>query len=144
MKISNSLQVLANQHSDDRQRCLQIMKTISQNSNKESMKNEILQFWNVHLKKHVDAEEAVLIPFLARHRFNNEYVNVLRREHDTIRTLAQRIPLHNDGIYLYKAFLTLVDQHTYFEEFVVFRKMREDIPAEELARLDASLTASRY
>lgn len=139
MKNTNSLQVLAHQHNDDRQKCLQIMRAIDQKGNRESVKSDILNFWNSHLKKHVDTEEAVLIPFLARHQFSHEYVNVLRREHDTIRTLAQRIPMHDDGYYLYKAFLTLVDQHTYFEEFVVFRKMQEDISAHELAQLDARM-----
>lgn len=139
MKNTHSLQVLAHQHNDDRQKCLQIMRSIDQKGSRETVKTEILNFWNTHLKRHVDAEEAVLIPFLARHQFSHEYVNVLRREHDTIRTLAQRIPMHDDGYYLYKAFLTLVDQHTYFEEFVVFRKMQEDISAQELAQLDASM-----
>lgn len=139
MKNTHTMQVLAHQHNDDRQKCLQILKEINQKGNKETVKKEILNFWNTHLKKHVDAEESVLIPFLTRHQFNHEYVNILRREHDTIRTLAQRIPLHDDGYYLYKAFLTLVDQHTYFEEFVVFKKMEEDISAGELAKLDASM-----
>ena len=139
MKNNSTLQVLSNQHIDDRQKCLQIMKTINQQGNKEMVKKEIIAFWNTNLKKHVDAEESVLIPFLAKHRFNNEYVNILRREHDTIRTLAQRIPMHDDGYYLYKAFITLVDQHTGFEEEVVFRKMREEFSAQDLAALDASI-----
>jgi len=139
MKNNGTLQVLSNQHNDDRQKCLQIMRSINQQGNKEAVKNEILAFWNTNLRKHVEAEESVLIPFLAKHQFNQEFVNVLRREHDTIRTLAQRIPMHNDGSYLYKAFLTLVDQHTYFEEVVVFKKMQEDFSAQQLAQLDASM-----
>lgn len=139
MENASTLQVLSNQHIDDRQKCLQIMKSIHLLGNKEVVKKEILTFWNTNLKKHVDAEESVLIPFLAKHQFNLEYVNVLRREHDTIRTLAQRIPMHDDGYYLYKAFLTLVDQHTYFEEAVVFKKMQQDFSVQELAQLDASV-----
>jgi len=139
MKNTDTLQVLAHQHNDDRQKCLQIMSEINRQGNKEVVKKEIMSFWNTHLKKHVDAEESVLIPFLSKHQFNHEYVNVLRREHDTIRTLAQRIPMHDDGYYLYKAFLTLVDQHTYFEKEVVFKKMQEDIAAHELAQLDARM-----
>ncbi len=138
MKNNSSLQVLWNQHNDDRQKCLQIMQSIKQ-GNKEVVKKDIIAFWNTNLKKHVDAEESVLIPFLSKNQFNVEFVNVLRREHDTIRTLAQRIPMHDDGIYLYKAFLTLVDQHTNFEELVVFKKMQEDFSAQELAQLDASM-----
>ena len=139
METNRTLQVLANQHTDHRQKCRQILKSISQQGNKEAVKKEILTFWNTNLKKHVDAEESVLIPFLSRHQFHNEYVNVLRRDHDTIRLLAQRIPMHEDGYYLYKAFLTLVDQHTGFEEEVVFKKMREEFSAQELASLDASM-----
>ncbi len=139
MKNTDTLQVLAHQHNDARQKCLQIMGEINKQGNKEVVKKEIIAFWNSHLKKHVDAEESVLIPFLSRHQFNHEYVNILRREHDTIRTLAQRIPLHDDGYYLYKAFITLVDQHTSFEKEVVFKKMQEDFSAQELAQLDASM-----
>jgi hemerythrin-like domain-containing protein len=139
MKNTDTLQVLAHQHNDARQKCLQIMSEINRQGNKEVVKKEIIAFWNSQLKKHVDAEESVLIPFLSRHQFNHEYVNILRREHDTIRTLAQRIPLHDDGYYLYKAFITLVDQHTSFEKEVVFKKMQEDFSAQELAQLDASM-----
>lgn len=139
MKNTDTLQLLSHQHNDAHQKCLQIMSEINRQGNKEVVKKEILTFWNTHLKKHVDAEENVLIPFLSQHQFNHEYVNILRREHDTIRTLAQRIPLHDDGYYLYKAFLTLVDQHTYFEKEVVFKKMQEDIPQAELAQLDARM-----
>lgn len=139
MKNNSSLQVLSNQHNDDRQKCLQIMQSIKMQGNKEAVKKDILTFWNTNLKRHVDAEESVLIPFLSKHQFNNEYVNVLRREHDTIRTLAQRIPMHDDGVYLFKAFLTLVDQHTYFEEEIVFKKMQQDFSEQQLAQLDASM-----
>lgn len=139
METNSTLQVLANQHTDHRQKCRQILKTIHQQGNKEALKKEILTFWNTNLKKHVDAEESVLIPFLSRHQFHNEYVNVLKRDHDTIRLLAQRIPMHDDGIYLYKAFITLVEQHAGFEEEVVFKKMREEFSAQELASLDASM-----
>ena len=139
MKNNVTLEVLSHQHNNDRQKCQQILGEIKKQGNKESVKKEIITFWNTNLKKHVDAEESVLIPFLAKHQFNHEYLTVLKREHDTIRTLAQRIPLHEDGIYLYKAFLTLVEQHSYFEEEVVFKKMQEDISAQELAVLDASM-----
>lgn len=139
METNSTLQVLAHQHTDHRQKCRQILKTIQQQGNKETLKKEILTFWNTNLKKHVDIEESVLIPFLSRHRFHNEYVNVLKRDHDTIRLLAQRIPMHEDGYHLYKAFLTLVDQHAGFEDEVVFKKMREEFSAQELASLDASM-----
>src|SRR5687768_13623838 len=139
MKNNGTLQVLSHQHNDDRQKCQQILNEIKKHGNKEAVRKDILTFWNTNLKKHVDAEESVLIPFLSKNQFNSEFVNVLRREHDTIRTLAQRIPMHDDGIYLYKAFLTLVDQHTNFEELVVFKKMQEDFSAQELAQLDARM-----
>jgi hemerythrin-like domain-containing protein len=141
MEGKSALRELSRQHSVDRQKCGQIMHTIRKNGDKELIRREIMNFWNSNLKKHVEAEETVLIPFLAKHHFNNEFINVLVREHNTIRLLAERIPLHDDGYYLYRAFIHLVEQHTSFEEEVVFRKMELHFSPVELSRLDATIEA---
>jgi|GEM_PF-795253 len=141
MEGNSSLRELSRQHLVDRQQCGQIMHTIRKKGDKELIRREILNFWNTRLRKHVEAEETVLIPFLAKHHFNNEFINVLVREHNTIRLLAERIPVHDDGYYLYRAFINLVEQHTSFEEEVVFRKMQLDFSPVELSQLDASIAA---
>lgn len=139
MNNTNVLELLSRQHNEDGKKCRQLLKEIQQQSDKKFVKQEILSFWQKDLQKHVDAEERVLLPFLVKNRFNYEFINVLKREHETIRTLAQRLPFHDDGYYLYRAFIKLVDQHTYFEDEIVFRKMKEDIPMQELEQLDRSM-----
>ena len=115
------------------------MKDIQQQRDKRTIRQNILQFWRNELQKHVDAEEAILFPFLLKHHFSYDFINILKRDHDTIRLLAERLPMHDDGYYLYKAFIKLVDQHSYFEDEIIFRKMEEDIPPQELAQLELSL-----
>jgi iron-sulfur cluster repair protein YtfE (RIC family) len=141
MNNTNVLQLLSRQHNEDGKKCRHLLKEIQQQGNKETVKEEILTFWKQDLQKHVDAEERVLLPFLVKNRFNYEFINVLKREHDTIRLLAQRLPFHNDGYHIYKAFIKLVDQHTHFEDEIVFRKMKEDIAVQELENLDRSMQA---
>ena len=139
MEHTKALRVLSWQHKEDRLKCRELMKDIQQQRDKKTIKQNILQFWRNELQKHVDAEEAILFPFLLKHHFSYDFVNILKRDHDTIRLLAERLPMHDDGYYLYKAFIKLVDQHSYFEDEIIFRKMEEDIPAQELAQLEMSL-----
>ena len=139
MENTNVLELLLSQHTSDRQKCSRFMKDILGDNDKKNVKEDIIAFWNHDLQKHVEAEERILIPFLVKHRFNYEFINVLKREHDTIRVLAGRLRLHEDGFHTYKAFIKLVDQHTYFEYEIVFPKMREDIPVQELMQLDRSM-----
>lgn len=141
MVHSRALQALSSQHTEDRLKCRELMRDIQQQSDKSTIRQRILQFWKNELQKHVDAEEAILFPFLQKHHFSYEFMNILKREHDTIRLLAERLPLHDDGYYLYKAFIKLVDQHSSFEDEIIFRKMEEDIPPQELAQLELALKA---
>jgi len=139
MQHTESLRVLSRQHMEDRLKCRELMKDIQQQRDKQAIQQNILQFWKNELQKHVDAEEAILFPFLQKHHFSYDYMNVLKREHDTIRLLAERLPQHDNGYYLYKAFVKLVEQHSFFEDQIIFTKMKEVIPPNELAQLDASL-----
>jgi hemerythrin-like domain-containing protein len=136
---ATTLKILSRQHNDDKNRCQQILESIRQKQDKKAIQSTIINFWEHDLKKHVDREESVLIPFLVKNRFNYEYVNVLKREHDTIRLLAQRLPMHDNGITLYKVFIDLVDQHTRFEGNVIIRKMQENFSEQELKQLDNQL-----
>jgi iron-sulfur cluster repair protein YtfE (RIC family) len=139
MEHTRTLQMLSRQHKEDRLKCRELLRDIQQQRDKQILQHHIIQFWKNELQKHVDAEEAILFPFLQKHHFSYDFVNALKREHDTIRLLAERLPLHNDGPYLYKAFIKLVEQHCYFEDEILFRKMQEDIPPQELAQLDVML-----
>lgn len=139
MEHTKALQILSWQHKEDRLKCRELMRDIQQQRDKSAIRQRIIQFWKNELQKHVDAEEAILFPFLLKHHFSYDFVNILKRDHDTIRLLAERLPMHDDGYYLYKAFIKLVDQHSYFEDEIIFRKMEEDIPPQDLAQLEMSL-----
>lgn len=135
MENTRALQILSRQHKEDLLKCRELLRDIQQQRDKNTIRQNIVQFWKNDLQKHVDAEEAILFPFLQKHHFNYEFINILKRDHDTIRVLAERLPVHDDGPYLFKAFIKLVDQHSHFEDEIIFRKMQEDIPEQELAQL---------
>ena len=141
MEHSKSLQVLSWQHKEDRLKCREFLRDIQQQRDKSAIRQRIVQFWKNELQKHVDAEEAILFPFLQKHQFSYNYINILKREHDTIRLLAERLNRNDEDYYLYKAFIKLVDQHSHFEDEIIFRKMEEDIPQNELSQLNVSLAA---
>ena len=141
MEHSKALQILSWQHKEDRLKCRELMRDIQQQRDKTAIRQRIIQFWKNELQKHVDAEEAILFPFLQKHQFSYNYMNVLKREHDTIRLLAERLNRNDEDYYLYKAFIKLVDQHSHFEDEIVFRKMEEDIPQQELTQLNISMAA---
>ena len=141
MEHSRSLQILSWQHKEDRLKCREFLKDIQQQRDKSAIRQRIVQFWKNELQKHVDAEEAILFPFLQKHQFSYNYLNILKREHDTIRLLAERLNRNDEDYYLYKAFIKLVDQHSHFEDEIIFRKMEEDIPQHELTQLNVSLAA---
>lgn len=139
MEQGATLKVFLRQHNDDRNRCQQILQSIDQKQDKKAIQSTILNFWEQDLKRHVEREESIVLPFLMKHRFNFEFINVLKREHETIRTLAQRLPMHDNGMTLYKVFIDLVQQHTNFEDKVIIRKMKEDFSEQELIQLDRQL-----
>lgn len=143
MEHSKSLQVLSWQHKEDRLKCREFLRDIQQQRDKSAIRQRIVQFWKNELQKHVDAEEAILFPFLQKHQFSYNYISILKREHDTIRLLAERLNRNDEDYYLYKAFIKLVDQHSHFEDEIIFRKMEEDIPQNELSQLNVSLAAAR-
>ena len=143
MEHTRALQILSWQHKEDRLTCRELMRDIQQQRDKSAIRQRIVQFWKNELQKHVDAEEAILFPFLQKHQFSYNFINVLKREHDTIRLLAERLSRNDEDYYLYKAFIKLVDQHSHFEDEIIFRKMEEDIPQQELTQLNISLATVR-
>jgi hypothetical protein len=125
------LKVFIRQHEEDRQKCRQLLQAVQQKENPSAIQKNVLSFWNNELQKHIQEEENRLFPFLTRHHFNNEYLTVLRREHETIRLLAERLAFHQAGDYLYKIFVRLVEQHTHFEHEIVVNKMKYNLATSE-------------
>jgi iron-sulfur cluster repair protein YtfE (RIC family) len=142
MEHTKALQILSWQHKEDRLKCRELMRDIQQQRDKSAIRQRIIQFWKNELQKHVDAEEAILFPFLQKHQFSHNYMTVLKREHDTIRLLAERLNRNDEDYYLYKAFIKLVDQHSHFEDEIVFRKMEDDISLQDLTQLNISMASA--
>lgn len=136
MERALALQALMREYGHDRQICSQLLKGIERKQDRKKIQEDVLTFWLNHLQKHLEEEEDVLIPFLARNQFDNRFLRLMQRENDTIRLLAQRLPMHDDGYYLYEVFVNLVSQHIAFKEDVVLQKVEEEIPANELAQLN--------
>lgn len=119
----------------ERETCTRLLGLFLSGKSRGTVKTEIVNFWKYDLRKHVDAEEARLIPFLIQHRFNTQLTALMHREHDTIRILAERLSGNEGNDYPYEVFIKLVHQHLLFEDNVVFAQIEQDIPARELAQL---------
>jgi len=135
MERNTVLQPFLSHLANEREICSRLLGHCLTGKNRDAVKLEVLNFWEQHLRKHVEAEETALIPFLQRHRFNQQITTLLHREHETIRILADRLVKDTEADYLYEVFIKLVHQHLLFEDKVVFHHIQETIPAPELAQL---------
>lgn len=135
MEHNSVLQPFLNHLASDRQICTQLLGNILAGKSSKTTKMAVVNFWRNNLQKHIEAEEKTLIPFLVRHHFNQQYTNLLHREHNTIQVLAERLPDCPEGDYLYEAFVKLVHEHLLFEDKVIFAQIQETIPAPELEQL---------
>ena len=69
MERALALQALMREYGHDRQVCSQLLKGIERKQDRKKIQEDVLTFWLNHLQKHLDTEEHVLIPFLARARW---------------------------------------------------------------------------
>jgi len=135
MERNTVLQPFLNHLASDRQICTQLLGNIMAGKSNKSTKLAVVNFWLNNLQKHIEAEEKILIPFLIKHHFNLQYTNLLYREHNTIRVLAERLTEAQEGDYIYEAFVKMVHEHLLFEDKVIFTRIQETIPAPELEQL---------
>lgn len=135
MERNTVLQPFLSHLATDRQICNQLLGNISAGKSSKTIKLAVVNFWRNNLQRHIEAEEKTLLPFLVRHHFNPQYTNLLHREHDTIRVLAERLSGSEEGDYLYEAFVKLVHEHLLFEDKVIFTRIQETIPSPELEQL---------
>lgn len=142
MKRDVALQPLSHQHHNELMGCLLIKKGVKKQADKKVLKDFTLRFWKDDLQQHLHTEESVLFPWLQRHHFEDQLITVLRRDHDTIRTVAERVETQDNGYTVFNAFAELVEQHIRFEERVVFRKIQESLPDQELKQLESALPAA--
>jgi hemerythrin-like domain-containing protein len=135
MERNTALQPFLSRLTTERQICTDLLGSFMSGNNRRTVKTAVLNFWKNHLQKHIEVEEKTLIPFLLQHHFDKQYTNLLHREHETMRVIAERLQGEQESDYLFGAFVKLVQQHLLFEDNVIFARMRETIPAPELERL---------
>ncbi|WP_315814502.1 hemerythrin domain-containing protein [Paraflavitalea speifideaquila] len=135
MERNTVLQPFLNHLASDRQICTQLLGNMMAGKSSKTTKLAVENFWLNNLQKHIEAEERTLIPFLIQHHFGLQYTNLLHREHDTIRVLAERLREAQEGDYLYEVFVKLVHEHLLFEDRVIFTRIAETIPEQELEQL---------
>ena len=142
MKRDISLQPLSHQHHNALMGVLLLRKGIEKNADKKILKDFTVNWWQKQLDQHMLTEEKVLLPYLSKHQFNKTYLNVIHRDHETIRLLGDRMKVHEDGYNLYNVYADLVEQHIRFEERVVFQKIQEDFSPQQLSQLQNHLPES--
>lgn len=135
MKRDLTLQPFSHQHHNALMGCLLIRKGIDKKADKKILKDFMLNWWQEDLQKHMQSEEKVLLPYLSQHGFNKSYLNVILRDHETIRLLSERLNVQEEGYRFYHIYADLVEQHIRFEERVVFRQIQEDFSEQQLAQL---------
>ncbi len=125
--------------------CLLLRKGVEKQADKKVMRDFTVRFWKDTIEKHLIAEEQVLLPYLVKNQFNKQYLNMIERDHETIRLIAERITSHSNGYTIYGVFAGLLEAHIRFEERVVFEKAQEKFSSEQLhaLNLDAAAPSSR-
>ena len=104
--------------------------------------DRLIAFWEADLRKHFEAEEAYLFPIVrARLRDGGTLVAELLTDHEAMRgrmsdlaedaetDLDERLP----------AFGELLKEHIRKEEEVLFERMQEELPADELEAIGQTL-----
>ena len=139
MKRDTALQPLSHQHHNELLGCLLIKKGVSKKADKKVLKEFILRFWDEDLKQHINDEENILLPYLSGHPVSQQYKQIIKRDHDMIRLLAERVRFHDDGYTLFNVFAALVEEHIRFEERVVFGKIQEQLSESQRLQLQSAL-----
>jgi hypothetical protein len=137
MKRVLALQPLSHQHHNTLTACLLIKKGIQKKADKKVLRDFTMKLWNDDVRHHMQAEEQFVSPHLKK--VNAQYDSLVKRDHETLRLLAERIKVSENGYTVYNVFASLLEQHVRFEERVVFNKMQEHLSEPELSQLGASL-----
>lgn len=100
----------------------------------DSLKQEVIEFWEGGGKQHFREEEEVLLPLYARYKALQEDRNVIRMlvEHVQIRMLVQRIKTEPTNPEVFQALGSLLKNHVHLEEQVIFTEIQNTVPEPDL------------
>lgn len=137
MKRDVTLQPLSHQHHNALMGCLLLKKGVQKKADKKVLKDFALRLFNEDIQHHMNAEEKFIYPHLDK--LGYPYKTIVRREHETIRLLADRLRIHEDGYLVFSTFADFLEQHIRFEERVVFNKLQESLNDQDRSALNTSL-----
>lgn len=125
MKRDEALHPLSHQHHNALVGCLLIRKGILKNADRSVLKDFTLSLYNDDIQHHLRSEEKYIYPHLDR--LHLPYKEIITREHETIRVLAERIRVHENGYLDLATFADFLESHIRFEERVVFNRLQESL-----------------
>ncbi|HEY0678266.1 MAG TPA: hemerythrin domain-containing protein [Chitinophagaceae bacterium] len=132
MKRDVSLQPLSWQHHDTLMACLMIEKGVRKKTDLKVLQDFTRQLWDRDINAHFLLEENHLVPYLRQKQFPEYIIQSLLRDHELLRVLSQRVLNGGASYEGFLAFSKLLEKHVRFEERLVFEKVQELIPENEL------------
>ncbi len=120
--------------------CMLLKKGIEKKADKKVLKDFTQKLCNEGLQQHISTQEKLLYPYLDQ--IGREYKNIITRDHETIRVLAERVKVQDNGYGNFKAFANILEQHLRFENEVVYSRIRESLSESDLNRLQNSLASA--
>ena len=143
MKPEMCLTPLIEQNQDALENCSRIRRGIKKNTDVSVLKDFAFKFWNRDLEQHIKTEEEALLPKLEKFAFSPHYVHMIRRDHDLIRTLIERIGVDGHEHKVYDVLASIVQYHIFFEERVLFPKVTEVLNEQQLQEIRNSLSSHK-
>ena len=119
MKRAVALQPLSHQHHNSLMACLLINKGIQKNADPKIISDFIGNLYQEDLVPHFNKEEQLVFPSLPPLTRN-----LLHREHETLRILAERVNKEKSNQVI-STFSKLLEQHVRFEERIIFNEVQE-------------------
>ncbi len=139
MKRDNNLKSTSWQHHDELLSCLLIKKGVQKKADISLLTDFTNIFWKDDLQKHIEAEETILIPFLAKHRFEDKYISMMKTDNSIIKSVFDRLNKFDHRHKVFEIFANLVEQHIRFKERFIFGKVQELLSEKELEELGLQL-----
>ena len=132
MKRDKSLHPLSWQHHDTLMACLMIKKGVNKQTSLPVLQAFTKHLWENELNHHFNVEENKLIPWLRQKNFPEYLIKSLINDHNLLRTLHLRLQNGGASHKLFLAFSELLEQHVRFEERLIFEKVQDTMPLQEL------------
>ena len=141
MQRDKNLQPLSVQHHNELLSCLLIKKGVQKEADIKTLMDFTNVFWKDDLKKHMETEEEVLIPFLVKHKFEDRFIKIIKTDHSIIRSILERLNTFDRRHRIFEIFANMVEQHIRFEERFIFGRVQEVLSENELRELGGKLNA---